>query len=128
MRPQKRKFRPMTEMTVDDATAYMKKLIATEMQGPNTLGPAMEKIEQKYGIPFWTQDYIRKGKAKKCDTSLIHRIRAAYLDRCETQLKHFQHEVILEKELNDDSNADLAAEIEILLAKIKARRAQNQDQ
>jgi hypothetical protein len=76
-----------------------------------------------YGIPYWTLEYFRKGKAKTCDLTLFQRIRGAYLDHCEGKLKALQHELHIEKAKGNDSDADLLAEAEALLAKIAERKA-----
>ena len=64
-------------MSAAVASEYMRRMIGREMRGPNDIGAAMNRIETKYGIPFWTQEYLRKGKAKVCDVGLFVRIRAA---------------------------------------------------
>lgn len=117
--PQKRKWSPMTAAV---ASEYVKRMISREMRGPNDMGPAMNRIEQKFGIPFWSLDHLRKGKAKVCDVALFQRIRLAYFDHCERQIKALQHELKLERLSGDDTNDDLLAEAETLLAKIHKRK------
>lgn len=110
------------EMSAAAASEYMRKMIAREMKGPNDLGPSMNRIEQKFGIPFWTQDHLRKGKAKTCDASLFARVRNAYLSHCERQLKSLQHEIEVERAKGHDLDQDILAEVEALLAKVEARK------
>ena len=117
--PQKRKWSPMTAAV---ASEYVKRMISREMRGPNDMGPAMNRIEQKFGIPLWSLDHLRKGKAKVCDVALFQRIRAAYLEHCERQIKALKHELQLERLSGDDTNDDLLAEAETLLAKIHERK------
>jgi hypothetical protein len=117
--PQKRKWYPMTAAV---ASEYVRRMIAREMRGPNDMGPAMNRIEQRFGIPFWSLDHLRKGKAKVCDVALFQRIRSAYLDHCERQLSALKHEIELEKARGNDCDQDLLAEAEALLAKIRERK------
>lgn len=109
-------------MSATVASDYVRKMIAREMRGPNDLGPAMNRLEQKFGISFWQQEHLRKGKAKTCETSLFARIRGAYLTHCETKLRQLQHEIELERAKGNDLDADLFAEAETLLAKIQERK------
>lgn len=104
------------------ASDLTRKMIAREMTGPNDTGPAMDRIERKFGIPFSTQEHLRRGKAKTVEAGMFARIRAAYLAHCERSIVALQHEFQIEKARGDDSNQDLAAEAEKLLAKIKERR------
>ncbi len=117
--PQNRKSYPMSAQA---ATEYMRRMIAREMRGANDLGPAMGRIEQKFKIPFWTQDHFRKGKAKTCDAGLFQRIREAYLAHCERSLRALEHELEIERAKGNELDADLLAETQALLAKIEKRR------
>lgn len=117
-----RQNRKSSQMSATVASEYMRKMIAREMKGPNDLGPAMNRIEAKYGLSYWTQEHLRRRKAKSCDVGLFARIREAYLDHCEAQLRKLKHEIEMEKAKGNDLDADLLAETETLLAKIAARR------
>lgn len=109
-------------MTAATATEYVRKMIGREMQGPGDIGPAMSRLEAKYGIPFWSLDHIRKGKAKTVDVGLFARIRGAYLDHCERKLKALEHELRLERARGDDRDQDLLDQVETLLAQVASRR------
>lgn len=115
-------FRKSFPMTAATATEYVRRMIGREMQGPGDAGPAMNRLEAKYGIPFWTLEHLRKGKAKTVDVSVFARIREAYLSHCERQLRALEHEIRLEKARGNDRDQDLLAEAETLLAKIAERR------
>lgn len=123
--PQFRKSNPQSKeetMSASVASEYMRRMIGREMKGPNDLGSAMNRIEQKFGIPFWTQEHLRKGKAKTCDAGLFDRIRSAYLTHCERSLKKLQQEIHVERAKGHDLDADILAEVEALLAKVEARK------
>lgn len=118
-------FRKSFPMTAATASEYVRRMIGREMQGPGDVGPAMNRLEAKYGIPFWTLEHLRKGKAKTVDVSVFARIRAAYLNHCERQLRSLEHELRIEKARGNDRDQDLLAETEALLAKLAARRAKD---
>lgn len=120
--PKNRKRYPMSA-SVLAASDMVRKMVGREMRGPSDTGPAMQRLEQKYGLPFWSLEHLRKGRAKVCEATLFARIRIAYLDHCERQIKALQHELELERLTGDDFNDDLLAEAETLLARIQARRA-----
>lgn len=116
------KFRISYPMSAAQATMYARRMIAREMRGPNDAGEAMNRLEAKYGLPFWSLEHLRKGKAKTCDVGLFSRLRTAYLDHCERQLKALEHELSIERAAGNDDDADILAEVETLLAKVAERK------
>jgi hypothetical protein len=92
------------------------------MPGPGDIDNAMQRLEARYGLPFWTLWHLRKGKAKSCEVSMFARIRGAYFDMCQKQADSLLHELIIEA-ATDDTVEDLEAEARALAAKIAARRA-----
>lgn len=106
---------------VDVASDCARKMISREMRGPNDLRPAMNRLEQQFGIPFWPLEHLRRGNAKTIEANLFHKIRAAYFAHCERHLKALQHELSLEKASGNDDNSDLLVEVETLLAKAEKR-------
>jgi hypothetical protein len=115
-------FRKRYTMTALAASEMVRKMVAREMRGPSDTGPAMQRLEAKYGLPFWTLEHLRKGRAKVCEAGLFQRLRGAYLDHCERQLNALKHEIELEKARGNDCDSDLLAEAEALLAKIRQRK------
>lgn len=111
-------------MSAAVASEYVRRMVARESRGPGDTQNAMSRLEQKYGIGFWQLSHLRGGRAKSVDVSLFARIRAAYLDYCEGQLRLLEHEIAVEKAINeDDSLEDLEREAAELAARIKAKRA-----
>lgn len=56
-------------------------------------------------------------------STMFARIRGAYLDLCERQVAKLQHEISIEKALNeDDTLEDLEREARRLAQKIKAKK------
>jgi uncharacterized protein YnzC (UPF0291/DUF896 family) len=121
MFPKSRKALP--PMSVEAATDYVRTMVQRESRGPGDLDNAMQRLEQRYGLPFWSLWYLRKGKAKTVEASLLARIRGAYLDMCQRQANTLLHEIKVEAATGNDLDSDIAAELEALLAKIQAKKA-----
>lgn len=107
------------------ATGYVRRMVERETRGWGDQEGAMSRLETRYGIPFWSLNNIRTGRAKTVEAGLFARIRGAYLDLCERQVAKLQHEIAIEKALNeDDTLEDLEREARRLAAEIAARRAE----
>ncbi len=113
--------RPMGSAT--EARGYVLRLVENEVRGWGDTDNALSRLETRYAIPFWSLNNIRTGRAKTVEAGLFARIRAAYLDQCERQIALLQHQLAVEKALGDDSHEDIAAEVQGLAERIKARRA-----
>jgi len=115
---------PVHPMSAAAATELVRKMIYEETRNTGDTELAMRKIARRFGIGFWTLDHLRKGRAKSCDSSLMARIRNAYIDLCQSQIEHLQHEIEVERSISDDDTlADLELEIAALAEKIQARRS-----
>ena len=110
------------EMSVESATEYVRTMVQRESRGPGDIENAMQRLETRYGLPFWTLWHLRKGRAKTCDTSLFARIRGAYLDMCQQQVGSLLHEIQVEAAIGDDTLEDLEARVRVLQAEIKAKK------
>lgn len=107
------------------AQGYVQKLIAKESKGWGDTKNAMSRLEQKYGLPFWSLDHIRTGRAKTVDHGLFNRIKFAYISYCEQQVRHLQHELFMEGMVSNDTDLqDLDSQVQALATEIKARKAQ----
>lgn len=109
-------------MSVEAASNYVRTMVQRESRGPGDIDNAMQRLEARYGLPFWSLWHLRKGKAKSCEVSLYQRIKSAYFDMCQKQADSLLHEIILEA-ATDDSLEDLEAEARALAAKIATRKA-----
>lgn len=69
---------------------------------------------------------IRTGRRTlTVEAGLLARIRGAYLDLCERQVSKLQHEIAVEKALNeDDTLEDLEREARRLAARIAKKKAE----
>lgn len=111
--------------TAEVATGYVRRMVEKETRGWGDQDSALSRLEQRYGLPFWTLQNIRNGRAKTVEAGIFARIRAAYLDLCERQVRALQHEISIEKALREDDDlASLEAEAAALARKIAARKAQ----
>lgn len=119
--PNKGDLKPMSAA---EASFYVRQMIHREAHGPGDHERAMERLEARYGVGFWTLDHLRKNKAKTCDVSLFARIKAAFADHCGKQAARLLIEA--ETAMAVDPNDDVAAiqnEIRALVARLEAAKA-----
>jgi hypothetical protein len=114
--------------SADMAAGYVRRMVERESRGWGDQEGALSRLEARYGLPFWSLNNLRTGRAKTVEAGRFARIRGAYLDLCERQIAKLQHEISVEKALNeDDSLEDLEREARSLAARIaekkEARRA-----
>lgn len=99
--------------------SYICRMVEKETKGWGDTLPALERLANRYAIPFWTMNNIRIGRAKTVEGGIMRRVKLAYLDMCERQLKNLQHELELEGgDKADDLDADLLAEVQSLAEKV----------
>lgn len=103
--------------------AHVRRMVEKETRGWGDQDSALTRLEARYGIPFWSLNNIRTGRAKTVEAGLFDRIRGAYLDLCQKQVAKLQHEIAIEKALNeDDTLEDLEREAGRLAARIQAKK------
>lgn len=106
------------------AAGYVRRMVEHETRGWGDQEGALARVEARYGLPFWSLNNLRTGRAKTVEAGLFSRIRGAYLDLCERQVAKLQHEISIEKALNeDDTLEDFESQARRLAAKIEAARA-----
>lgn len=111
-------------MTVEAAYNYASQLLDHEQRGSSDTESALYRLEQKYGLSPNQIMHLRSRRAKSCDIGLFARLRAAYLDLCQSQLAKLQHEIAVEKATYDDDDlSDLESEAARLAAKVQAKKA-----
>ena len=107
----------------ETAGGYVRRMVEREARGWGDQTNAQQRLEARYGLPFWAMDHLRTGRAKTVEAGLFARIRGAYLDLCERQVAKLQHEIAIERTLNeDDTLADLEGEARRLAARIQAKK------
>ena len=114
---------PMSTQCVDTAGTYVRRMVEREARGWGDQTSAQERLEARYGLPFWTLEHLRTGRAKTVEAGVFARIRGAYLDLCERQVAKLQHEIAIERTLiEDDTLEDLEREARSLAARIQAKK------
>ncbi len=115
--------RPVSAELAQTAGGYVRRMVERETRGWGDQSGAQQRLEARYGIPFWSLEHLRTGRAKTVEAGLFARIRGAYLDLCERQVAKLQHEIAIEKALNeDDTLEDLEREAARLAARIQAKK------
>lgn len=110
--------------SADMAAGYVRRMVEKETRGWGDQSNALMRLERRYGIPFWSLNNLRTGRAKTVEAGLFAHIRSAYLDLCERQIAKLKHEIEIEKaKASDASLEDLAREAEELAARLEERRA-----
>lgn len=105
------------------ATGYVRRMVEYETRGWGDQDNALDRLEVRYALPRWTLNNLRMGRAKSVEAGVFARIRAAYLDLCERQVAKLQHEIAIEKVLNeDDTFEDFEREAAALAARVAAAK------
>lgn len=120
--PNKGNLKPMSAA---EASFYVRQMIHREAHGPGDHERAMERLEAKYGLGFWTLDHLRRRKAKTCDVTLYARIKAAFIDHCGKQAAKLLIEAETAMAVNpNDDVATIQNEIEALVARLAAAKSE----
>ena len=102
------------------AQGYVKRMLELEGNAWGSLTNALQGIERRYGIPYWTLNNLRTGRAKTVEAGLFKRLQRAYYDHCERQIARLQHDLEIEKaRAADDLDEDLLAQVQSLAEKVK---------
>jgi hypothetical protein len=94
----------------DQAAGWARDLIARESRGPGDTENAMRRLEARYGIAFGALWALRYRAPRDIMASVYFRLRAAYDDARERQLRALQHDIIVAKATRPDRNCVRAAE------------------
>jgi hypothetical protein len=109
----------LQEMSIASAQQMARSLVHREQRGPGDLENAMRRLETKYGIPFGALWSLRYRPPRDILASVYLKIQAAYQAECERQARLLAHEAAIIGAKQNEANADLIAEVEALLAKLK---------
>jgi hypothetical protein len=110
--------------TPEMTAAYARKMVERESRGNGDQLNALERVGRRCGMTARSLRRLINGETKDPGLSVFARVRSAYLDYCARQIAELQHEIEVEKARigGDDTFADLAAEAEVLAAKIERAR------
>ena len=110
------------------AAGYVRRMVETETRGWGDTDNALSRLEAKYGLPFWTLNNLRTGRAKTVEATLFNRIRAAFADQCGRHAARLLHEAEIAMAVNtDDDLATIADEIRALAARLSSRAGEAEE-
>lgn len=122
-----REFRHQERKVMSSATAaadIIRRMVRNEVKGWGDQENALRRIARRFGIPFWTLNHIRTGRAKTVDADVITRIREAYAEHCRQHAARLLHEAEMAKAGNPDVHlADIEDQIRALVAQLEAAKA-----
>lgn len=105
---------PMSDVYVDQAANWAKRLTQTEARGPGDLENAWRRLEARYGVPwrvFWS---LRYRKPSDIGAALYARLEAAYQAECERQMRRLEHALEITKQTSR-SNPAVVAEVQAVV-------------
>lgn len=110
--------------TPEMTAAYARKMVERESRGNGDQLNALDRVGRRCGMTARSLRRLINGETKDPGLSVFARVRSAYLDYCARQIAELQHEIEVEKARigGDDTFADLAAEAELLAAKVERAR------
>lgn len=108
----------------ETATTFVRRMVENETRGWGDTDSALSRLEAKYGLPFWTLQNLRTGRAKTVEATLFNRIKAAFVDQCGRHAARLLHEAELAKEINPDVDvADIEDKIRALAARLETAKS-----
>lgn len=108
----------------DRATVYVGEMYETEYRGWGDGQNALSRLSELTGVPFWSLDHIKRGKAKTVETSLFNKIKSGYLRYCLGKVDQLMEKIEAEKEAHPNVSLDvLEEEVDLLSRKIEASLA-----
>jgi len=107
------------------ASGLVRRMVETETRGWGDQDNALSRLEARYGLPFWSLQNLRTGRAKTVEASLFNRIKAAFVDHCGKQAARLLHEAQIAKAVNPDVDvADIEDQIRALASKLEAAKSE----
>ncbi len=108
--------------TAEVASGYVRRMVENETRGWGDQDNALTRLEARYGLPFWSLQNLRTGRAKTVEASLFNRIKSAFVDHCGKHAARLLHDAEMAKEANVDV-ADIEDQIRALVARLEAAKA-----
>lgn len=111
--------------TAEMASGYVRRMVENETRGWGDQDNALTRLEAKYGLPYWSLQNLRMGRAKTVEASLFNRIKAAFVDHCGRHAARLLHEAQMAKAVNPDVDvAAIESEIRALAAKLAVAKGE----
>jgi len=104
------------------ATGFVRRMVENETRGWGDTDNALTRLEARYGLPFWSLQNLRTGRAKTVEATLFDRIKAAFVDHCGKHAARLLHDAEMAKEANVDV-ADIEDQIRALVARLEDAKA-----
>jgi hypothetical protein len=109
------------------ASGYVRRMVENETRGWGDNENALSRLEAKYGLPFWTLQNLRTGRAKTVEASLFNRIKAAFVDQCGRHAARLLHEAEMAQAGGDDIDvAAIENQIRALAARLEAAKGKKE--
>lgn len=110
-------------MSANTASEYVRAMIHIEANGPGDSERAMRRLENRYGVSYWTLDHLRKRRAKTIEAGLYDRVRLAFIAHCERKAKLLLEQAETALALGADDNVqDIANQVQALAARLAAAK------
>lgn len=107
------------------AAGYVRRMVETETRGWGDTDNALARLEMKYGLPYWSLNNLRTGRAKTVEATLFNRIKTAFADQCARHAARLLHEAEMAMAVNpDDDVAAIQTEIQALAARLAAAKGE----
>ena len=107
-------------ITPEITASYARRMVELESRGNGDQLNALERVSRKCGIGPRSLRRLINGETKDPGLNVFGKVRAAYLDLCERQIRKLQIEVETDKtRYGDAAFADLDREIEALAQRVR---------
>ena len=107
------------------AGGYVRRMVENETRGWGDTENALSRLEIKYGLPFWTLNNLRTGRAKTVEATLYEKIRSAFADQCARHAARLLHEAEVAMAVKpDDDLAAIENQIRALASKLDAAKSE----
>ena len=112
--------------TTIDPGGYVRRMIELESRGNGDECNAIERVARRIGIGPRVARRIKNGERKTVDVTLFAKMRLAYLELCESQIRKLENEIATEraKHGEDHDLDDIANVVASLREKLQAKKEQ----
>ena len=113
----------VNSVTIDPGN-YVRRMVELETRGNGDQCNALERVSRRIGQTARTTRRILNGERKTVDMGLLARMRTAYLDLCESQIRKLEHEIATERALHGEDNdlENMAAAVLALRDQLQAKK------
>lgn len=115
----------VNSVTIDPGN-YVRRMVELESRGNGDQCNALDRVARRIGTGARVARRIMNGERKTVDVSLFARMRSAYLELCEAQLRKLEHEIATERALvgEDHDLENIGASVLALRQQLQAKKEQ----